>query len=99
MGGGGGGCLFEAGRLLTFFDFSLGANWRFGAYSIKYGMGKDYAEFAKLKIFRQGTKFLSDKMAEKSRFCELATTKNAISATTKKATNFGLKLFNGTIVN
>ena len=77
MGGGGGGCLFAAGRLLTFFDLSLGANWRLGAYSIKYGMGKDYAEFAKLKIFRQGTKFLSGKMAEKNRFCELATTKNA----------------------
>ena len=35
MGGrwGGGGCLFEAGRL-----FEVGANSRLGAYSNKYGM-------------------------------------------------------------
>ena len=62
-------------------------------------MGKDYAEYTKLKIFRQGTKFLSGKMAEKSRIRELSTTKNAGKChigDEKKATNFGLKLFNGT---
>ena len=48
-----------------------------------------------------------DKAGEKGRFHELSTnettekkkqkkTENAIPAVTKKATNFGLKLFNGT---
>ena len=65
-------------------------------------MENDYPECGKLKIFRQETKFLSDKIAEKSRFRELSTDeiqKNGgkchISGD-KKATNFGLKLFNGT---
>ena len=38
MGGGGGGRLFEAGRLLTFSAFRVGANSRLGAYSNKYGI-------------------------------------------------------------
>ena len=33
-----GGRLFEAGRLLTFSAFKMGANSRLGAYSNKYGM-------------------------------------------------------------
>ena len=33
-----GGCLFEAGRLLTFSAFRMGANSRLGAYSNKYGI-------------------------------------------------------------
>ena len=43
MEGGGGGGLFEAGRLLTFSAFRIGrllevgANSRLGAYSNKYG--------------------------------------------------------------
>ena len=51
----------------------------------------------RLKNFRKETKFLSDKMAEKSRFRELSTDEiqkmleNATLAPTKKATNFGLK--------
>ena len=32
-----GGRLFEAGRLLTFSAFGMGANSRLGAYSNKYG--------------------------------------------------------------
>ena len=54
----------------------------------------------------ESNKFLLDKAGEKGRFCELSTnettekkkkkTENAIPAVTKKATNFGLKLFNGT---
>ena len=53
-------------------------------------MENDYPECGKLKIFRQETKFLSDKIAEKSRFRELSTDEiqkmgeNAISAATKK---------------
>ena len=35
---GGSGRLFEAGRLLTFSAFRVGANSRLGAYSNKYGM-------------------------------------------------------------
>ena len=38
IGGSGGGCLFEAGRLLTFSAFRIGANSRLGAYSNKYGI-------------------------------------------------------------
>ena len=48
------------------------------------------------------TKFLSDKAADKSRFREHSTdqttekkTENTIPVATKKATNFGLKLFYG----
>ena len=37
MGGRGGGRLFEAGRLLTFSAFRMGAYSRLGAYSNKYG--------------------------------------------------------------
>ena len=37
VGWGGGGRLFEAGRLLTFSVFRMGANSRLGAYSNKYG--------------------------------------------------------------
>ena len=33
-----GGRLFEAGRLLTFSAFRMGANSRLGAYSNKYGI-------------------------------------------------------------
>ena len=58
---------------------------------------------ARLKNFCKETKFLSDKMSEKSRFRELSTDKykNAGKCYTgsdnlKKATNCGLKLFNGT---
>ena len=53
-------------------------------------MENDYPECGKLKIFRQETKFLSDKIAEESRFRELSTDEiqkmgeNAISAATKK---------------
>ena len=53
-------------------------------------MENDYPECGELKIFRQETKFLSDKIAEKSRFRELSTDEiqkmgeNAISAATKK---------------
>ena len=40
MGGrwGGGGCLFEAERLLNFSALRMGAYSRLGAYSNKYGM-------------------------------------------------------------
>ena len=34
-----GGRLFEAGRLLTFSAFRMGAYSRLGAYLNKYGMG------------------------------------------------------------
>ena len=44
MGGGGGGRLFEAGRLLTFSAFRVGANSRVGAYSNKYDMSKGIAQ-------------------------------------------------------
>ena len=37
LGEGGGGCLFEAGHLLTFSAFRMGVNSRLGAYSNKYG--------------------------------------------------------------
>ena len=36
-----GGRLFEAGRLLTFSAFRMGANSRLSAYSNKYGTPKD----------------------------------------------------------
>ena len=43
-----GGRLFEAGRLLPFSAFRMGANSRLGAYSNKYSM---FAEFAfKIKV-------------------------------------------------
>ena len=57
---------------------------------------------AKLKNLSQEAKFSRDKMAEKSRFCELSAKQrkklmeNAIPATTKKATNFCMTLFNST---
>ena len=57
---------------------------------------------AKLKNLSEKAKFPRDKMEEKSRFCELSAEQmqkrmeNAIPATTKKATNFGMTLFNGT---
>ena len=57
---------------------------------------------AKLKNLSREAKFSRDKMAEKSRFRELSTeqmqklTENAILARTKKATNFGMTLLNGT---
>ena len=57
---------------------------------------------AKLKNLSWEAKFSPNKMAEKSRFCELSAEQmqklmeNAIPATTKKATNFGMTLFNGT---
>ena len=38
MEGGGGGRLFEAGCLLTFFSFKMGVYPKLGAYSNKYGM-------------------------------------------------------------
>ena len=38
IGSRGGGRLFEAGRLVTFSAFRMGANSRLGAYSSKYGM-------------------------------------------------------------
>ena len=38
-----GGRLFEAGRLLTFSAFRVGANSRVGAYSNKYDMSKGIA--------------------------------------------------------
>ena len=37
-GVGWGGCLFEAGRLLTFSAFRMGANSRLGAYLNKYSI-------------------------------------------------------------
>ena len=59
---------------------------------------------AELKIFRQETKFLLGQNGGKKNcgFRELSTDEiqkmleNAIPAATKKATNSGLKLFNGT---
>ena len=53
------------------------------------------------KNVRQGTKFVSEKMAEKSRFRELSTdeiqkTLENVIGGDRKATNFGLKLLNGT---
>ena len=57
---------------------------------------------AKLKNLSREEKFSQDKMEEKSRFCELSTEQiqelmeNAIPATTKKVTNFGMTLYNGT---
>ena len=53
----------------------------------------------KLKNLSREAKFSLDKMAEKSRLSELSTKEiqelmeNAIPATTKKATNFGMRLF------
>ena len=41
MGGGGGGHLFEAGFLLTFSAFWMGAYSRLGAYSNNYGIPSD----------------------------------------------------------
>ena len=54
------------------------------------------------KIFRGKPSFVDKKMDEKSRFGELSTEEiqeimdNAVPVTTKKATKFGMRLFNGT---
>ena len=39
-----GGRLFEAGRLLTFSAFRMGANSRLGAYSNKYGINTEFLD-------------------------------------------------------
>ena len=52
------------------------------------------------KNFRQEKKFLSDKMAEKIDLASFLPSKykNVVKRHPKKATNFGLKLSNGTIL-
>ena len=65
-------------------------------------MEKDYAECANLKIFRQNTKFLSDKMAEKNRFREYCTTQNAGKCHIggdKKSTTFNRTCFHSFLQN
>ena len=52
-----GGCLLEAGWLLTFSTFRMGANSRLGAYSNKYGMsniasGRRYLNSFQLFLFK-----------------------------------------------
>ena len=55
--------------------------------------------------FVRETKFPVNKISDESRFCELCTEEiqelmeNAIPTITKKATNFGMRLFNGTYLN
>ena len=44
VGCGGGGRLFKARRLLLFSAFRMGANWRLGAYSNKYGKQQQHFE-------------------------------------------------------
>ena len=57
---------------------------------------------AQHKIFRGKLSFVDKKMDEKSRFGELSTEEiqeivdNVDSVTAKKATEFGMRLFNGT---
>ena len=57
---------------------------------------------AQHKIFCRKPSFVDKKMDEKSRFGELSTEEiqeivdNAFPVTTKKATKFGMRLFNGT---
>ena len=60
------------------------------------------ANVAQHKIFREKPSFVDKKMDKKSRFNELSTDQiheimdNAVPVTTKKATKFGMRLFNGT---
>lgn len=57
---------------------------------------------ARHKIFHGKPSFVDKKMCPKSRFCELTRDElqeireKALSETTKKATKFGMRLFNGT---
>ena len=65
-------------------------------------MEKDYAECANLKIFRQETKFLADKMTEKIDFVSIVPQKmpeNAISAATKKPQTFNGTWFHSFLQN
>ena len=61
-------------------------------------METNAANVAQHKIFRGRPSFVDKKMDEKSRFGELATEEihEIVPATTKKATKFGVRLFNGT---
>ena len=60
------------------------------------------ANVAQHKIVRGKPSFVDKKMDEKSRFGEISTKEiheivnNAVPVTTKKATKFGMRLFNGT---
>ena len=65
-------------------------------------MEMNAANAAQHKIFRGKPGFVDKNMDEKSRFGELSTEEtheiinNAVPDTTKKATKFGVSLFNGT---
>ena len=59
---------------------------------------------ARHKIFYWNPSFVDKRMYQKIRFCELTTDEiqeimdKAVPETTKKATKFGMRLFNGTYV-
>jgi len=65
-------------------------------------MEMDAVNLAQDKIFPGKPSFVEKKMDEKSRFGELSTDEmqeliaKAVPDTTKKATKFGMRLFNGT---
>ena len=65
-------------------------------------MEMNASKVARYKIFHGKPSFLDRKMSQKSRFCELSAKEiqqimdKAVPETTKKATKFGMRLFNGT---
>ena len=65
-------------------------------------MEMNASKAARHKIFHGMPSFVDKKMYPKSRFCELTTDEiqeimdKAVPETTKKATKFGMRLFNGT---
>ena len=65
-------------------------------------MEMNASKAARHKIFQGKPSFAYKKMYPKSRFCELTTDEiqeimdKAVPETTKKATKFGMRLFNGT---
>ena len=64
-------------------------------------MEMNASKVAQHKIFHGKPSFVDKKMYPKSRFCELTTDEiqeimdMAVPETTKKATKFGMRLFNG----
>ena len=65
-------------------------------------MEMNTSKAARHKIFHSKPNFVDKKMYPKSRFCESTTDEiqeiidKAVPETTKKATKFGMRLFNGT---
>ena len=66
-------------------------------------MENDFAKCCQAEKFVAGSEIFPEQNGGKSRFSELSTkeiqelTENAIPATTTKATNFGMRLFNGLV--